>query len=85
MASHSHSPSHSHPHGDLVNENVHHEESDINVRAIVTFIVVLTVIVLAMDGLCYGLFALFNKVEDKTQAAISPMSRPASRRRRGPT
>ena len=34
--------SHPRPEGDLANANVHHEESDINVRAIITFVVVLT-------------------------------------------
>jgi len=61
-----------HPHGELVNENVHHEESDINVRAIVTFIVVLAAVVLAMNALCLGLFKLLDKIEDKTQPVVSP-------------
>ena len=63
-----------HPHGELVNENVHHEESDINVRAILTFIVVLTVVVLAMQGLSLGLFKLFDKIEEKTEPAVSPLT-----------
>ena len=62
-----------HPHGELVNENVHHEESDINVRAIVTFIVVLAAVVLAMNALCLGLFKLLDKIEDKTQPVVSPL------------
>lgn len=65
---------HPHPHGELVNENVHHEESDINIRAIVTFIVVLAAIVLAIDVLCIGLFKLFDKIEDKTQPSVTPLT-----------
>jgi len=75
MSAHSH-----HPHGELVNENVHHEESDINVRAIITFIVVLAVVVLSMNVLCYGLFKLFNTIEDKTQPNVSPLAaKPATK------
>src|SRR5689334_23020836 len=69
---------HPHPHGDLVNENVHHEESDINVRAIITFVVVLTVICLGIQVAMFGLFALFDKIEDKTQPQTSPLTRPAA-------
>ncbi len=69
---------HPHPHGDLVNENVHHEESDINVRAIITFIVVLTVIAVAIHIAMYGLFAIFNKIETKTEPATSPLIRQAA-------
>ena len=59
--------SHPQPHGDLANENVHHEESDINVRSIVTFIVVLTVISLSINVAMIGLFKVFNKIEDKNR------------------
>lgn len=69
---------HPHPHGDLVNENVHHEETDINVRAIITFVVVLTIVSLAIQVAMYGLFGLFNKIEDKTQPQTSPLARPAA-------
>src|SRR3954470_9909441 len=67
-----------HAHGELVNENVHHEESDINVRAIVTFVVVLTVIALVIHLAMWGLFALFNKIEDKTATVVSPLTAPAA-------
>lgn len=67
-----------HAHGETVNENVHHEESDINVRAIITFVVVLTAIALAIQGAMYGLFQVFNKIEDKTQAPVSPLAPPAA-------
>src|SRR4029453_14632787 len=65
---------HPHPHGELVNENVHHEESDINIRAIVMFIVVLAAIVIACDVLVLGLFKLFDKIEDKGKPAVSAVA-----------
>jgi hypothetical protein len=67
---------HPRPHGELVNENVHHEESDINVRAIVTFMVVLAVVAIVAHIAMWGLFALFNTVEDRTQADVSPLAAP---------
>jgi hypothetical protein len=70
--------SHPHPHGDLVNADVHHQEDEINVRSIVTFVVVLTAITLAIQGVVYGLFLLLNKVEDKTQPQVSPLTAPAA-------
>lgn len=63
--------SHPHPHGELVNENVAHESSDINVRAIVTFMVVLFAITITIQAAMVGLFWLFNKVEDKSQTQVS--------------
>jgi hypothetical protein len=66
--------SHPHPHGELVNEDVHHQEDEINVRSIVTFVIVLTVITLAIQGIVYGFFLLFNKIEDKTQPQVSPLT-----------
>ena len=56
-----------HPHGELVNENVHHEESDINIRAIITFVVVLTVISLSIQIAMYGLLKIFDKIEEWTK------------------
>jgi len=67
-----------HPHGDLVNENVHHEESDINVRAIITFVVVLAVVTVTIQIATYGFFLLLDKIEDKTQPNVSPLTAPAA-------
>ena len=63
-----------HPHGELVNENVHHEESDINVRAIITFVVVLTVITVAIQVAMIGLFKVYNRIETKTEPVVSPLT-----------
>src|SRR4051812_30233616 len=70
--------SHPHPHGELVNENVHHEESDINIRAIIRFVVVLTVISLSIHASMYGLFKLLNLIEDKNQPVVSPLTAPVA-------
>jgi hypothetical protein len=63
-----------HPHGDLDNPDIVHEESDINVRAIIWFGIVLTVIVLAVDVAMYGLFKLFDHMERKSDAVVSPLA-----------
>jgi hypothetical protein len=63
-----------HPHGDLVNENVHHEESDINVRAIITFVVVLTVFTVGIQIAMIGLFKVYNTIESKTEPVVSPLT-----------
>lgn len=66
-----------HPHGDLDNPDIRHEESDINVRAIIWFMVVLTVIVLAVDGAMFGLFKLLDHMEVKNEPVVSPLALPA--------
>ena len=69
---------HPHPHGELVNENVHHEESDINIRAIITFVVVLTTVALGIHVAMYGLFKVLDTIEDRSQPAVSPVARPGA-------
>jgi hypothetical protein len=66
-----------HPHGDLDNREIAHEHSDINVRAIIWFVVVLTVIVLAVDVAMFGLFKLFDRMEVKNDPVVSPLALPA--------
>ena len=75
MSAHPHA---GHDHGDLHNPDVHHEESDINVRAIIWFVVVLTAIVLSMNVSMYGMFRLLQYYERKYEPAVSPQARPAS-------
>jgi len=70
--------SHPHPHGELVNENVHHEEHDINIRAIVTFAVVLTVICVGIEVSMVGFFKLLNLIETKSEPVVSPLTVPAA-------
>ena len=66
-----------HPHGDLVNVDVHHEESDINLRALTWFVVVLTVIVLAVDVVCWGMFRLMNLLRGGERAVRHAAGGPA--------
>ena len=66
--------SHPHSHGELANENVQHETSDINVRAIVAFMVALFAITIAVQAAMVGLFWLFNKGEDKSQPQVSALT-----------
>lgn len=62
-----------HPHGDLDNPEIVHEASDVNVRAIIWFVVVLTAIVLAVDVAMYGLFKVLDHYEVKNEPAVSPL------------
>lgn len=66
-----------HPHGNLDNPDVVHEQSDINLRAIIWFVVVLTVIVLAVDVAMFGLFKLLDRMEVSNDAVVSPLALPA--------
>jgi hypothetical protein len=66
-----------HPHGNLDNPDTDHEHSDINVRAIIWFGVVLTVIVLAVDVAMYGLFKLLDHMERTNDPAVSSLALPA--------
>jgi hypothetical protein len=69
---------HAGQHGDLHNEGVQHEESDINVRAIIWFVVVLSAIVLSMNASMYGMFKLLDWYERKHEPTVSPLIRSAS-------
>jgi hypothetical protein len=73
-----------HPHGDLVNVDVHHEESDINLRALTWFVVVLTVIVLAVDVVCWGMFRLMNHYEAVNEPYVTPLAVPPGQQPSGP-
>lgn len=75
MSAHPHA---GHGHGDLHNPDVHHEESDINVRAIIWFVVVLTAIVLSMNVSMWGMFRLLQYYERKYEPAVTPLARPAA-------
>ena len=75
MSAHSHA---GHPHGNLDNPDTTHETSDINVRAIIWFVVVLTLIVLSMNVSMIGMFKLLNWYEHKNEPPVTPLSRQAS-------
>ena len=64
-------------HGKLDNPHTDHEHSDINLRAIIWFVVVLAVIVLAVDVSMYGLFRLLDRMEVKSDPVVSSLALPA--------
>lgn len=64
----------SQPHGALENPDTAHETSDINVSAIIWFVVVLTVIVLAVDVAMWGLFKVLDHMEVKNDAVVTPLA-----------
>ena len=74
MSAHSHA---GHPHGNLDNPDTTHETSDINIRAIIWFIAILTAIVLSMNVSMWAMFRVLQHFERKFDPAITPLARPA--------
>jgi hypothetical protein len=68
---------HAHRHGSLENVEVAHEHSDISVRAIVWFLVMLVVIVLITDVAMWGLFKGLDKLEQSNDPFVTPLAAPA--------
>jgi hypothetical protein len=66
-----------HPHGSLENPEVAHEESDINVRAILWFVAILVGTTLAIHLTMYGLFVGLARFDAKNDPAVSPLLAPA--------
>jgi len=67
-----------HPHGELHNPDTAYEHSDINVRAIVAFVIALIAITLVIQAAMYGIFAVFNRIETTADAPVSPLAAPAN-------
>lgn len=80
MSAHQHDahPHHVHPHGELVNEDVHHEETDINVRAILWFVAILSGITVTIQAAMFGMFKGLNWYETRNQAYVTPLAREAA-------
>lgn len=72
------------PHKPTDNPDVVHEESDINVRAIIWFVIVLTGITLAVDVAMWGMFKGLEWYEVKNDPPVSPLSMPAAGPNGGP-
>jgi hypothetical protein len=53
-----------------------HEHSDINVRAIIGFMAVLTAIVLGIDVAMWGLFRVLHNYEVKNDPYVTPLANP---------
>lgn len=75
MAAH---PEAGHPHGSLHNPDTAHEHSDINVRAIIWFVAVLTAIALAINVAMWGMFVVLQRYERAHEPAVTPLARPAN-------
>jgi hypothetical protein len=73
-----------HPHGPTDNPDVVHEESDINVRAIIWFVIVLTGITLAINVAMWGLFKGLDYYEAKNDPGASPLAAPPAPATGGP-
>lgn len=73
-----------HPHGPADNPHVVHEESDINVRAIIWFVVVLTAICLVINVAMWGLFKGLDYYEDTQDPPVSPLALPHAPATGGP-
>jgi hypothetical protein len=66
-----------HPHGSLENPEVAHESSDISIRAVVWFTVMLVGTCLAISIAMWGLFKVFDTIAVKNDPAVSPLMAPA--------
>jgi hypothetical protein len=61
-----------------------HDKNDVNLRAIVWFVIVLTGITLAVDVAMYGLFKALNYYEAKNDPPVSPLAHPPAPPNGGP-
>lgn len=59
----------------IQNEDVAHEESDVNVRGILWFVVGLAILTAVSFGLMRGLFILFEKQAEWSEPAAAPLAR----------
>jgi hypothetical protein len=67
-----------HPHGELHNPDTAHEAADIDLRAIVWFVILLAGVTLAVQGAMYGVFMVFDRMEAKSDQPVSPLATPAN-------
>jgi hypothetical protein len=71
---HGTAPAHHYSSEELHNEDVAHEHSDINVRAIITSAVVLGGVVAVVFGLMYGAFRFMNDQAQGNDPQLSPLA-----------
>ena len=67
-----------HPHGELHNPDTAHESTDISMRAIVSFVILLTAVTIAIQGAMYGVFRVLARVESAADPEVSPLATPAN-------
>lgn len=68
---------HAHRHGSLENVEVAHEHSDISVRGIVWFLVMLVAIVIITDIAMWALFKGLDTLEQRNDPFVTPLAAPA--------
>ena len=68
---------HAHPHGSLENVEVAHEHSDINIRGIVWFMVLLVTVAVLTHTAMWGLFLALEKYEASNDPFVTPLAAPA--------
>jgi hypothetical protein len=66
-----------HPHGSLENVEVAHEQSDINIRAVIWFVAILVVTAVAINLSMWGLFVVLDRMDAKNDPVLSPLAAPA--------
>ncbi len=67
-----------HPHGELHNPDTAHETTDINMNAIVTFVIMLAAVTLVIQGAMYGVFRVLDRMEAASDTEVSPLAIPAN-------
>lgn len=67
-----------HPHGELHNPDTAHEAVDINLRAIVGFVILLSVVALSVQAAMYGVFVVLDRMEAASDSEVSPLAIPAN-------
>ncbi len=72
------SPHAGHPQGPLDNPDVQHETGDINISAIIWFVVILAVVVLSMNASMWAMFRALQHFERTYEPAVSPLAAPAA-------
>jgi hypothetical protein len=75
---------HAHSPEELRNVDTAHEPSDVNIRAIIWFVVVLSVTAALIHTSMYGLFVLLDKLERQNDPAVSPVALPTGEAPLGP-
>ena len=60
----------------LHNEDVEHEHSDVNIRAVIGSAIVLFVVVVVSQLLMWGLFGVFERQAAANEPAVSPLAAP---------
>ena len=71
MSAHPHA---GHPQGPLDNPDVQHETGDINISAIIWFVVILAVVVLSMNASMWAMFRALQHFERTSEPAVSPLA-----------